>query len=224
MADGKKTKAPSSSSTKVTKGKKKSATQSKKTATARGSAASTNVVQLAEQKKKKIKSAPKIKTAKKKVAPPARVAAPKEAETTLIITPIKAYEKMEKMMTKANAANPFDKLSSETMTFGKDCSDACTKSGKIFMKGFEEIVGTVVSLMQSSAEKNAKLMKEALSSKTLNEFAEVQNKMAQSGFDDFMSSATKLSEMSVKILSDATEPVNSHITKAVQKATESIAA
>jgi len=77
---------------------------------------------------------------------------------------------------------------------------------------------------QSSAEKQTKLMKEALSSKTLNEFTEVQNKIAQHNFDDFMSGATKISEQCVRVLTACSEPVNSQMSKVVKKATSSIAA
>ncbi len=126
----------------------------------------------------------------------------------------------------ANAAKAtqFDKFIKDTTDIGTQYSDACTKSNAILMKGFEDIMGTVMSLAQSSAEKQAAFMKEALSSKTINEFAEVQNKIAQANFDDIMSGATKISEISVKVLTDSAEPVNAHFTKTMQKATESVAA
>lgn len=132
---------------------------------------------------------------------------------------------MEKKMSKTSTvANPFEKFSQEAVNFSKDCSEACAKSSQILMRGFEDIFGAVVTLVQTSAEKNAKFVKEAMSSKTMNEFAELQSKMAQAGFDDFMSGATKISEMSVKILTDGSEPVSAQMTKAMQKATEAMAA
>ncbi len=112
----------------------------------------------------------------------------------------------------------------ETADFGSQYSEACAKSGTIFMKGLEDIMGTVVSLAQKSAEKQAKFVKEAMSSKTINEFADVQNKYVQANFDDFMENAVKVSEISAKILTESSEPVNTQISKAVQKATNSIAA
>ena len=68
------------------------------------------------------------------------------------------------------------------------------------------------------------LGKEAMSSKTINEFAEVQNKIAQSNFDDFMAGATKLTEISTKLITESAEPVNAQIGKAIKKASESMAA
>ena len=63
-----------------------------------------------------------------------------------------------------------------------------------------------------------------MSSKTINEFAEIQNKIAQTSFDDFMSGATKISEIGVKVITESSEPVNAQVTRAIQKATESMAA
>ena len=118
----------------------------------------------------------------------------------------------------------FEKVMKETAKFGTQYSDACAKSSAIWMKGIEEMMSAVVSLSQSSAEKQAALVKEAMESKTITELAEVQNKMAQSSFDDFMSGATKISEIGTKLLTDSVEPVSAQVSEAVQKATKSMAA
>ncbi len=123
-----------------------------------------------------------------------------------------------------NTTQQFEQLIKQSSDFGAQYSDACTKSSAIFMKGFEDIMGAVMSVAQDTAEKQAKFAKEAMSIKTVNEFAEVQNKIAQTSFDDFMSGATKISEISVKVLTESAEPVNSYFTDAVQKATKSMAA
>lgn len=129
---------------------------------------------------------------------------------------------MEKLMTQSK--NQMEKLAQDAASFGRDGIEACIKSSSLWMKGYEDIVRTAMSLAQSSAEKQGKFVKEALASKTLNEWAEVQNKIAQTNFDDFMSGATKISELSVKVLSEASEPVNAQASKAVKKVTEAMAA
>jgi len=139
-----------------------------------------------------------------------------------IFTARVSKKNMEIIMSKTTTQ--FDKIIKDTADFNTQYSDACSKSCAIMMKGFEDILGTVMSLSQSSAEKQAKLVKEAMSSKTVNEFAEVQNKIAQENFDDLMSGATKISEISVKLLTDSSEPVSAEINKVVQKATKSMAA
>lgn len=129
---------------------------------------------------------------------------------------------VEKLMTQSK--NQFEKMSQEAGEISRESMDAFIKSGSIFMKGFEDIVRTATAIAQSSAEKQAEFVKEALSTKTLNEWTEVQNKAAQANFDDFMSGATQLSELSVKLMTEATEPLNEQATKAIKKASESMAA
>lgn len=129
---------------------------------------------------------------------------------------------METIMTQNKAQ--FDKLTKDAGEMNREHMEACIKSSTIFAKGCEDMMRTMLSLAQSSAERQGKFMKEALASKTLNEWTEVLNKNAQSTFDECMTSATKLTEMSVKILSDAADPINSQLTKGIQKASKSMAA
>lgn len=127
-------------------------------------------------------------------------------------------------MSKAQATKgQFDNFFKETNDFGTQYTDACAKSTSIFMKGCEEIFGTMMSLAQTSTEKQSKFVKEALSVKSINEFAEIQNKITQSNFDDFVAGATKISEIGTKVLTDSAEPVNEQVTKVIKKASESVA-
>tara|TARA_B100001989_G_scaffold239839_2_gene204402 strand:+ start:3088 stop:3474 length:387 start_codon:yes stop_codon:yes gene_type:complete len=118
----------------------------------------------------------------------------------------------------------FDEITKQTTEFSQQCSDACAKSSEIYAKGFETIFGEIMNIAQDSAKKQAKFVKEALSSKTINEFAEVQNKIMQDSFDDFMTSATKLSELSIKVAIDSSEPMNEQINKIIQKSSQAMAA
>lgn len=129
---------------------------------------------------------------------------------------------MEKLMTQSK--HQMEKLTQDATSFSRESVEACIKSSNLWIKGCEELMRTAMSLAQTSAEKQSKYAKEAMSSKTLNEWAEVQSKIAQSNFDDFMSGATKISEQYVKVLSTCTEPVNAQASKAVKKVTETLAA
>lgn len=133
----------------------------------------------------------------------------------------KIISEMETMMKQGPIQ--FDQLAREAGDAGREGVDAFMKSGAIFAKGCEDIIRTATSLAQESAEKQAQYFKDAMSSKTLNEWAEVQNKIAQAGFDDFMEGATKLSEISAKILSEVSEPLNAQMGKAMKKASSAAA-
>lgn len=125
---------------------------------------------------------------------------------------------MEMIMTK----NPmqFDQIAQEATAASRESLEAVSKSCSIFAKGYESLMRTSMEMSQTAAEKQASYAKEAMSCKTLNEFTEMQNKIAQSNFDDFMSSMTKLSEMSTKIITETAEPINEQMTKAAEKVTK----
>ncbi len=117
------------------------------------------------------------------------------------------------------ATPQFDEIMKGATDFGSQYTQAYSKSNAIFMKGIEDIMGEVMSLAKDSAEKQAEYVKTAMSSKTINEFAEVQNKIAKSNYDDFVAGATKISEIGKKLIEDSAAPVNAEVTKAVKKAT-----
>ncbi len=124
----------------------------------------------------------------------------------------------------SKSATQFDKILKDTQSFGTQYSDACAKSGEIFKKGMEDMVSTMMSLTQDSAAKQADFVKQVMSSKTPNEFAEMQSKIARESFDDFMKGANKMSEIGTKILTESSEPVSKEVQKAMQKAKKSMAA
>lgn len=129
---------------------------------------------------------------------------------------------MEKVMTQSKTQ--MDKLTQDAANMSREGAEAFSKSLGIFAKGFEDIMRTSVSLAQNAAEKQAEYAKEIMGSKTINEFAEVQTRIAQANFDDFMAGATQISELSTKVLTEASEPLNKQATKAVKKASEAMAA
>lgn len=134
----------------------------------------------------------------------------------------KQAKDMENIMTQGKSQ--FDKLSQDASKSTKEQFEALIKSGNIFMKGFEDMTGAYMSWAQSSAEKNSQAVKALLGCKTINEYAETQNKWVQQNFDDFMAGTTKLSELSVKVATDAFEPLNDHVSKSIKKAADSVAA
>lgn len=131
------------------------------------------------------------------------------------------HKTMEKTMTQST--QQFEKLTQDANAFSRDGVEAFIKSGTIFAKGFEDLMKATASLAKNNAEKQAQLMKAAMSAKTVNEWAEIQNKMTQANFDEFMSSATKISEMGVKLLTEASEPINEQMTKSMQKVSKAAA-
>lgn len=125
---------------------------------------------------------------------------------------------MEKIMNKSKTQ--MDQFANDAANSSRELSEAALKSASIFAKGMEEIMRTCMGLAQNAAEKHADFLKQAMGTKSLNELTEIQNKTAQKNYDEFVANATRLSELSVRTLTESAEPLNNQINKAVQKASQ----
>lgn len=117
-----------------------------------------------------------------------------------------------------NTNKQFEKFTQDAANIGQEQVEALVKSGTIFAKGMEDIVKTCMSIAQTQAEKGQEAAKTIMACKTLNEFTEAQSKLAQDSFDDFMTGATKLSELSIRVATESLEPINDQVGKAMKKA------
>lgn len=127
-----------------------------------------------------------------------------------------SFETMETTMT--NLKNQYEKLSEEASCSIRDSVESMSKSTATFAKGAEQILKTLTEAAQGSSQRNAEALKALMATRTLNEFAEAQNKLAQQNFEEAMSTMTKLSEMTIKLCSEALEPINGQMTKAMTSA------
>ncbi len=118
----------------------------------------------------------------------------------------------------------FEKIAQDAAVLGQDQVDALMKSSTIFAKGMEDILKTCMEIAQEAGEKSQSAAKTVMSCKTLNEFTDVQTKLAQASFDEFMTNATRISEKAVKLCTDAFEPINDQMGKSIKRATDSMAA
>ena len=174
---------------------------------------------------KKKPTKPQIKQAAK---PTAKSASPKAASSVIIpFTPFPDFSQntnqtMETLMN--SQKNQFEKLSTDGAEQVRQVSDNMMKSSTLFMKGMEQVMKTCMSMAQDSAEKNAEAMKQLMACKTINDFTEAQNKLAQQNFDDMMQNATKLSEICIKVCTEAFDPINDQLSKAIKKASTQMAA
>lgn len=129
---------------------------------------------------------------------------------------------MESMMNKSQSQ--FDFISKDANAVVKDGVEAFVKSGKICAERIQDIMSTCMSLAQDSSEKQAEAVKKLMACKTINEVTDCQSKLAQQSFDEMMSAVTKMTEMSIKMATEAIEPINDQVSKSIKKATDSMAA
>ena len=133
-----------------------------------------------------------------------------------------SLESMEKIMT--SSKDQFEKFKTDATTSGRQGLEALNKSGALLAKGMEEYFKTITGIAQASAERQGEAFKQLLACKTLNEVTEAQNKLAQDNFEELMQTATKLSEITIKIANEVLEPINEEVSKNVKKASEAVAA
>lgn len=174
---------------------------------------------------KKVVSANKkaVKKAVKTQAKAAKKVASASAKVTAqAFKPANTNPMMEKIMFQGKSQ--FDKLAQDASDISRENIEAVVKSTTIFAKGFEDILRVSMTLAQDAAERQGKFVKEVLSTKTLNEFTEVQNRVAQANFDEFVNGATKITELSMKIVTESLEPINTQVNKGIKKATQKMAA
>ena len=115
----------------------------------------------------------------------------------------------------ANYKDQYEKLTGDATSSLREGVESCVKSSSTFAKGAEQLIKTLAEVAQESGQRNAEAIKSLMASRTLNEYADAQNKLAQQNFDDAMSTMTKLSEMTIKLYTEAFEPVNAQMTKAM---------
>jgi phasin family protein len=129
---------------------------------------------------------------------------------------------MESIMSKSQ--NQFGAMSQDANVIVKDSVEAFVKSGKIAAERVQDIMSTCMSMAQDASEKQASAIKNLMACKTINEVTDCQSKMAQQSFDEIMSAMTKVTELSIKLATEAMEPINDQVSKSIKKATDSIAA
>ncbi len=105
----------------------------------------------------------------------------------------------------------------ELSAFSKDNFDACIAATTIAAKGAESISKTVARITKDQLESGAQTAMALLGSKTLREAVDLNADFAKQSFDKLVAEGTRLSEMSIKVTSEAFEPIGNRVNVAVEK-------
>ena len=100
---------------------------------------------------------------------------------------------------------------------GQQNIDAMVEAGQIMAFGMESVSRELISFAQASAEANAAAATKMFSAKTVQEAIDLQNAYARASFDKAVAETGKLTEMSVKLASDAFAPLQTRVNVAVEK-------
>ncbi|HTH98742.1 MAG TPA: TIGR01841 family phasin [Stellaceae bacterium] len=107
--------------------------------------------------------------------------------------------------------------------FSKANMDAFIQANQVFAKGIEEMSKEVMSLTQASMESAAAAAKAVFTAKTFKDVVDLNTDYTKTSFDKFVANSTKLSEMGVKVATDALAPVTARVNVAVEKILKPVA-
>ena len=136
-------------------------------------------------------------------------------ETTLASSPIPAFQQTVKLM--AALPTPPFKGYEELAAFSKANMDAFVQANTILVKGFEELSKEIMTLTKASMETAATTTKAVFAAKTIKDVVALQSDFTKTSFDKFVTNSSKLSELGVKVASDAIAPVTARVNVAVEK-------
>lgn len=100
---------------------------------------------------------------------------------------------------------------------GQQNIDAMVEAGQIMAVGMENVSRELMSFAKASAEANAAAATKMFSAKSVQEAIDLQNAYARESFDKAVAETGKLTEMSVKLASDAFAPIQTRVNVAVEK-------
>ncbi len=100
---------------------------------------------------------------------------------------------------------------------GQQNIDAMVKAGQIMAVGMESVSRELMSFAKAAAEANAAAATKMFSAKTMQEAIDLQNAYARESFDNAVAETGKLTEMSVKLTTDAFAPIQSRVNVTVEK-------
>jgi len=92
-------------------------------------------------------------------------------------------------------------------TVGRKNFEACVKCGTIVAKGVETLGNEVMTLTQANIEADLAAAKDILAAKTLQEAIDVQAGFVQARLERLTSETAKLGEISMRLASQAMEPL-----------------
>lgn len=133
-----------------------------------------------------------------------------------------AYSMTKEQVEKANelAFKSYD----EVTDFGKETFEAVVVSSNILAKGAEVIGKEFAAFAQASVESNMAAAQNLFSIKTPQELFDMQGRWVKQSFDTMLGETTKLQDLSMKVATESSAPINARVNAAVEKLSKTVAA
>lgn len=129
-----------------------------------------------------------------------------------------SFPQFDQMKSKSqDAANQYN-------AFLNKATQAAEKSRNRLAAGAEECSKTIASMTQSNMQRANEALRSLMACKSLNEYADVQNRLFKQNFEAMSSETAKLVEQVTKTVASASEPLNDLAASAMNEAKKSMAA
>jgi phasin family protein len=104
----------------------------------------------------------------------------------------------------------------EAAVFAKGNVEAVMASSQAATKGIESLAKAAGEYTKTSFTEAQSTVKSLSAAKTAKDFFEIQNSSVKKSYDSFVAESSKMSEMMVKLMTDAFEPLSSRMAVAVE--------
>jgi phasin family protein len=138
---------------------------------------------------------------------PKKTPTPTQIEETVATTEAKVQ----------NGSAPLFKAYGELSQLGQGNLEAVVAANQALARGAEEISKEIFGIAQASFENAASAAKAFLSVKTLQDVIELNNTFAKDTLEAFLANSAKLSELTFKVTSEATQPLKARVDVAIEK-------
>jgi phasin family protein len=112
----------------------------------------------------------------------------------------------------------------EQQKLSKDHFDACVQASTIAGKGMQDLGQAWAAYVQGSLQHSAATAMALMGARSMQEVFSLQSEWAKSSFERFFAETTRLTEQSVKLASDAMQPIGQRPTVTAEKTRTPLAA
>ena len=130
----------------------------------------------------------------------------------------------ETIETAVNAGTEAFKGYEDAIAYGKANVDAVMKSNAIFVKGVQDFNKVLFGLAQESIEDSVTASKKFLGCKTVQDAVETQTALATSNYAKVLKESGKITDLSVKLAEEVSQPIAKRVNETVEKFTKPIVA
>jgi len=161
-------------------------------------------------------------TAAPKPAAPAAATETPAAKPYAAVAPMAAAEETVEQAIEAATEQVEKATAAVTQGYGdfaalqKDAFDALVRASEILAKGAEALGKEYFAFAQKTAEANNEAAKAMMAATSVTEFVQLQSDFFRISLDKSVDESSKLSEMSMKIASEAFEPLQRQVAAAVE--------